>query len=262
MYPDVLWRIRLFGLTWELGPWRAAALAGFVIAALIPLFRRVDRRLVLPHWLPILFLVVIGGYWGSVFSKRLLYPSDEHGTHFFGWAFSAGLLVFLYAKLRGLSVPRLLDSILPGVLLGSASGRIGCFFAGCCHGFACSPPFGVQMPGATQGPGTYFPAQLVNAAWDVGSFLFVYFFVRRTSRFAGQAAIASIVLYAVGRFGVEFARVEPKAIGFLTWPQVFSLIAIGLAYILYRGASKAADPTSPSTGAPPQPLATTETQGG
>jgi phosphatidylglycerol:prolipoprotein diacylglycerol transferase len=56
----------------------------------------------------------------------------------------AALIVFIYKhKLPGLMLS---DLIAPGVAVGMAIGRLGCFLNGCCYGGECSLPWAVQFP--------------------------------------------------------------------------------------------------------------------
>jgi phosphatidylglycerol:prolipoprotein diacylglycerol transferase len=53
---------------------------------------------------------------------------------------------WLFARRRGLSILRLADCIAPGLLLGLALGRVGCFLNGCCYGGPCDLPWAVSFP--------------------------------------------------------------------------------------------------------------------
>jgi phosphatidylglycerol:prolipoprotein diacylglycerol transferase len=73
----------------------------------------------------------------------------EGGLVVFGSMLAGGaaLIVFIYKhKLPGLA---LADLIAPGVVLGVAIGRIGCFLNGCCFGSTCDLPWAVQFPAGT-----------------------------------------------------------------------------------------------------------------
>lgn len=59
----------------------------------------------------------------------------------------AALIVFVYKhNLPGLA---LADLIAPGVVLGAALGRIGCFLNGCCYGGITDAPWAVEFPPET-----------------------------------------------------------------------------------------------------------------
>lgn len=52
----------------------------------------------------------------------------------------------LYLVRRGLPVLAVLDIIAPGMVVGAALGRIGCFLNGCCYGGECDWPVAVTFP--------------------------------------------------------------------------------------------------------------------
>ena len=68
------------------------------------------------------------------------------GLTVFGSIPTASLAAWRFAARRGLSLPRLADCIAPGLLLGLAIGRIGCFLNGCCYGGPCDLPWAVRFP--------------------------------------------------------------------------------------------------------------------
>ncbi len=73
----------------------------------------------------------------------------EGGLVVYGSLLAAGaaLIVFVYKhKLPGLA---LADLIAPGVVLGGAIGRIGCFLNGCCYGGISDVPWAVTFPPGT-----------------------------------------------------------------------------------------------------------------
>jgi phosphatidylglycerol---prolipoprotein diacylglyceryl transferase len=66
---------------------------------------------------------------------------DGGGGMVFYGGFLFGLLtVVIYARLARLSLGNLLDVFAPGLALGLAIGRVGCFMAGCCWGDLCVEP--------------------------------------------------------------------------------------------------------------------------
>jgi phosphatidylglycerol:prolipoprotein diacylglycerol transferase len=64
------------------------------------------------------------------------------GFVFFGALLGAALGGWAFAALRGLSFVRGADYFAVALPIGHAIGRIGCYFAGCCHG---RPPHPVQL---------------------------------------------------------------------------------------------------------------------
>ena len=62
------------------------------------------------------------------------------GMVFYGGLIFGALGLVLYAVFAKLSLTNLLDVFAPGLALGLAFGRIGCFLAGCCWGDLCIAP--------------------------------------------------------------------------------------------------------------------------
>jgi phosphatidylglycerol:prolipoprotein diacylglycerol transferase len=63
----------------------------------------------------------------------------------------------------GAPIGRFLDATAPGVLLGMAIGRLGCFFGGCCVGRPTASPFGMWSSDRRVGV-RRIPTQLLEAA--------------------------------------------------------------------------------------------------
>src|SRR5688572_7114844 len=59
------------------------------------------------------------------------------GMVFYGGLLFGGAAVVIYAAITRLSLGNLMDICAPGVALGLALGRVGCFLAGCCWGDWC-----------------------------------------------------------------------------------------------------------------------------
>ncbi|MEI9813772.1 MAG: prolipoprotein diacylglyceryl transferase [Acidobacteriota bacterium] len=64
--------------------------------------------------------------------------------------FQGGLILalvtaYFYMKRQGLPVLATADAFAPGVSIGHAIGRLGCFAAGCCWGVECDLPWAVKF---------------------------------------------------------------------------------------------------------------------
>ena len=136
-----------------------------------------------------------------------------------GYVWYGGLLggvvaVLLYARAYGLPKRVLADLAAPGLALGQAFGRVGCFSAGCCYGLPApgSPLAVVFPPGAIAPPGIpRYPTQLFEATGLVilAGILLVLLLRRRAWR---DGAIFWIYLmsYAVLRYVVEIYRGDDR----------------------------------------------------
>ena len=157
-----------------------------------------------------------------------------------GGVFSGGLVAaFITAWwfLRRHHMPALAtcDAFAPGLAMGHAIGRLGCFAAGCCYGKPTTHFWGVTFthPLAHEIVGTPLghalePTQLFESAAELGIFfLLTWMFARK--KFDGQIFGAYLFLYGVARFLLEFLRDDPGRGsvfgGVLSGTQ---LIAIGL----------------------------------
>ena len=225
MHP-ILFQLELYGRSFTGHTYGLLLATGLLAGVAYLLLRRDSRRDMGPLLHEIALLLGLGGFAISYTTRSLIYTGDVFagvGTHFFGWVLGAAGLLYLYLRVRGLNGPMFFDYLAPTVLLGSALGRVGCFFAGCCHGFACELPLGVYFP---VHEASYFPAQLLSASADFTSFLVLAFVLPRRATYQGQTVLWAVWLYCGVRFPIEWLRVEPKVALGLTPAQ---LIAIGLA---------------------------------
>lgn len=83
----------------------------------------------------------------SYFSKNWweIFHFWSGGLVFFGGFVSATLFLLAYFRFRQIPIFRGLDLCVPALAAAHGIGRLGCFFAGCCHGNACDLPWAVIM---------------------------------------------------------------------------------------------------------------------
>ena len=137
-----------------------------------------------------------------------------------GGVFSGGLIgAFIVAWwfLRKYNMPALAtcDAFAPGLALGHAVGRIGCFSAGCCYGKPTTHFWGITFtnPLANANAGTPLnvplePTQLIESAAELIIFgILAWMFARK--KFDGQVFGAYLFLYGIARFLIEFLRDDP-----------------------------------------------------
>jgi prolipoprotein diacylglyceryl transferase len=73
-------------------------------------------------------------------SPRELWSIFQSGGVFYGGLIGGALVAWWYARRHGLAGWSTADALAPGVVLGQAIGRLGCFAAGCCWGKPTSLP--------------------------------------------------------------------------------------------------------------------------
>lgn len=164
------------------------------------------------------------------------------GLVFYGGVLGAVPVGIWYVKKHHLPVWQTADIIAPYAALGHAFGRLGCFFAGCCYGAACSGPFCITYSDprslAPQGI-PLFPTQLMESG---GEFLIfgLLLLLRRYKKFDGQLFWFYLVFYAVLRFTIEFFRGDAvRGVyfgGLVSTSQIIAIImALAGAALLVRG---------------------------
>lgn len=148
----------------------------------------------------------------EIFSLSLL----QAGGVFFGGLIAAILTAIYYIRKHHMPVLRTCDTFAPGIAVGHAIGRIGCFSAGCCFGKPTSHWFGVTFtnPLANSVSGTplhipIWPTQLMESGIEFLNFLILLYLIRH-KKFEGQVIGAYLFIYGVARFFVEIVRGDPE----------------------------------------------------
>ena len=132
------------------------------------------------------------------------------------------------------------DIVLPSVAVAQAFGRIGCFMAGCCYGKETSKWYGIAFSHSDYAPNgvKMIPTQLLSSAgmFLIAGLLFWYAYHAKKS---GQVGAVYLVLYSIGRFGIEFLRgdIARGSVGVFSTSQFISLfiVVIGIAIWIIRG---------------------------
>ncbi|MBI5015739.1 MAG: prolipoprotein diacylglyceryl transferase [Deltaproteobacteria bacterium] len=160
------------------------------------------------------------------------------GLVFYGGFIGAALAAVWFVRRHHLPLWDTADAIAPGLVLGQALGRVGCFFAGCCYGAECHLPWAVTFtnPRSLARLGVpLHPTQLYESAAAFALFAILYGVVGRRRRFEGQVFGAYLTAYPALRFTVEIFRDDPRgSLGPLSTSQALGipLFLFGL-WILY-----------------------------
>jgi phosphatidylglycerol:prolipoprotein diacylglycerol transferase len=136
-----------------------------------------------------------------------------------GGVFSGGLLLsiavcYWYAVRHHLPKLKTADSFAPGIAVGHAIGRLGCFAAGCCFGKPTTLPWGVTFTNPlAQWAGTplnirLHPTQIYEFLAEGLIFLLLLWLFRHRA-FEGQIAATYMFLYGIARYFLEFLRADP-----------------------------------------------------
>jgi len=195
---------------------------------------------------------LIGGLLGS---KILMFLVEDNvqifsldflrsGGVYYGGFLGGFLTVVILIRFYKLSFWKVADALAPGLALGQAFGRQGCFAAGCCWGKHTDLPWGVHFTDAgheytgvpmygPDGSDLYLqPTQLYESFVMLAVFG-ILFYLHRHKKFDGQVLIAYGIIYALFRFLIEFVRDDPRGDLFglttmtgLSTSQIISLIVV------------------------------------
>jgi phosphatidylglycerol---prolipoprotein diacylglyceryl transferase len=147
-----------------------------------------------------------------------------------------GAVVAAYGWLRWKKLPIWAygDVVAPGLALGQVTGRLGCWFNGCCYGHE-HPVYGVVFPSLGDNV-PHLPVMLYEAAFCLllAGALYAFWGKRR---FDGQVFALYGLAYAAWRFGIEFLRGDPERgtliSAALSPSQWLSLGVLAFALFLY-----------------------------
>ncbi len=166
------------------------------------------------------------------------------GLVVFGSLPTAAVAAWLFTRRRGIDILTLADCAAPGMLVGLAIGRVGCFLNGCCYGGPCDLPWAVSFPAGTEvarqfpaaggGSVPVHPAQLY-AVIDAGILAALAVAWTPFARRPGEVFALVLTLHPIARMLLEAIRVdEPPALGTpLSISQLFSLVLLALAALLW-----------------------------
>ena len=193
----------------------------------------------------------------------IFFDGNEGGLVFYGGAIGGVISGVLYCLVRKIPVWKMADIAAPAIMLGLAIGRLGCFFAGCCHGAAIelgehehsvlmsfkggdvlwlehAPYLALSFnPGV--GVGAIFhtptyPTQLWEFTGAMTLFLVLSFIWKRQRYFDGQILAMMMVMYAGLRTTIENFRGDSirgeDIMSGLSTSQSISVFSLGLAVVI------------------------------
>ncbi|MCF7929913.1 MAG: prolipoprotein diacylglyceryl transferase [Acholeplasmataceae bacterium] len=209
----------------------------------------------------LLILIVISLLVALMFSFLLdgIFHSIQEGEWTFGSVNFLGALIGGFASFLILmkyfykddnkDMRKIANTVITGVVLAHAVGRIGCFCAGCCFGVPTESFLGVIFPHGhahLEFPGeAIFPTQLFEAG-----FLFILFILlNKVNTFKNKEVETYLVGYGLWRIAIEFIRGDDRGVllplfstEYNVFPTPSQLISLGMiilgAYLIYRHKSQ------------------------
>ena len=179
-----------------------------------------------------------------------------HGGLGIPGAVMGGLLAFwLFARRRRLPIAIWLDIAAPGIALGQAIGRWGNYVNQELYGAPTHLPWAIYIDPAHRLPqfadkAYYHPLFLYESVWNLLNMAVLLYLARRWEHKLrpGDVFLAYLVIYPVGRFFLEFLRLDPAEVGGLDINQMLmAVVALGaMAALAWRHRPGAPQP-APAT---------------
>jgi prolipoprotein diacylglyceryl transferase len=150
--------------------------------------------------------------------------------------------VIIGARLKGIRIWPLLDTLAPGVLVAQAIGRWGNWFNQELFGKPTDLPWALEIDPAHRPPGyedqaTFHPTFLYECLWDLGAFGVLIALDRRFRIGHGRMVALYVMAYTLGRGWIEMLRIDTVELDdvlglrFNVWTSIV-LFVLALAYFL------------------------------
>jgi phosphatidylglycerol:prolipoprotein diacylglycerol transferase len=187
-----------------------------------------------------LLMVVVDLFSGVPWREEFSFGTLRAGGAIHGGVIAAAM-VFFWKLRKGTGLPLRLtgDALVPGVALGQAIGRLGCFSAGCCYGTESHAPWAVTFtnPIAQVFSGTplgipLHPVQLYNTLANL-AVMAVLLLARPKRAFQGQIFALYFLVEGLGRVITETWRGDvDRGTGWLGWTWLSTGRLTGLGFML------------------------------
>lgn len=135
------------------------------------------------------------------------------GLAIYGGVLGAVLAVTVYALVKRLRLPALLDLVSLGFLIGQAVGRWGNFFNREAFGEATKSFLRMGLLNHITDRWEYYhPTFLYESLWNAAGFVLLHF-LSKHRKYDGQIALGYVAWYGLGRAFIEGLRVDSLMIG-------------------------------------------------
>lgn len=194
-----------------IGSWPALVVLGVVLALVTQAVVIAADALALQHVLLVSLLTVLAGAVGAKAWFIVLHRRERRRE---GWCIQglmAAVVVVAPVLLAVLHMPIgvFLDASAPGLLVGLAVGRLGCFFTGCCAGRPTARRWGVWSSNRSVGA-RRIPTQLMESTLALGIGLLSLAAVLAWGVHHGTVFVAAVTAYTLGRQGLLLLREERR----------------------------------------------------
>jgi phosphatidylglycerol:prolipoprotein diacylglycerol transferase len=148
-----------------------------------------------------------------------------------GAVIGGAIALWFYCRNKKLSFLSLADSVAPGVALAQAIGRWGNFFNQEVYGLPTDLPWKIYIEPLYRVSGyenyEYFhPLFLYESIWNLFNMGVLLFVARRFDKWLkpGDIFYFYFTAYAIGRFALEFLRLDSAQVGGINFNQTFMIV--------------------------------------
>lgn len=186
------------------------------------------------------FFVIFEDFKGFLSDPGSLFRNFSSGFVFYGSLLFAIPTMLIFFRIKKIPTLPMLDIMAITTCIVHGTGRIGCFFAGCCHGTPHDGIFSVVFtdPVCQARPlnTPLHPTQLYSMSLIYG-IMIILLIISQRKQFHGQLFLLYLILYSAGRMILEIFRGDLSR-GYLiqdyiTNSQFISVLVIIVALYFY-----------------------------
>ena len=165
------------------------------------------------------------------------------------------ITLYFYSRKTGINFAEWTDITSPSLALGQAIGRWGNFFNQELYGFATKLPWGILITNSSARVEPYkdlvkypldvtrfHPLFFYESIWNLGNMFFLMWISRRFADAlkTGDIFLTYLIVYPVGRFFLDFLRVDASLVGGININQtIMGVVAVIASLTLYLRHRKA-----------------------
>lgn len=174
------------------------------------------------------------GFWDFI----LKFANIFGGSVFYGGLIGGLIAGHIYIKRTKMPIDTATDCAAVSIPLFHGISRVGCFLGGCCYGVEWKHGVTFTNSLVEQANGVpRVPVQLFEACYELLLFSLIFILINKTAGFKGKLLEVYLLLYAVGRFILEFWRGDDYR-GYLFGLSTSQIIAVlmfaGSLFLLVR----------------------------
>ncbi len=172
------------------------------------------------------------------------------GLGILGAVVGGAIALYIFMRRRGLSFAKWVDIIAPGLALAQAIGRWGNFVNEELYGAPSHLPWAIYIDPQFRLPqfkdvAYYHPLFLYESLWNLGNMVLLIWISRRFKErlLPGDVFLVYAIVYPVGRFLLEFLRLDSSMVGGININQwimaVIAVISLAALVLRHRFTSRA-----------------------